>query len=151
MIRFNGIDTYATIYLNGHTIIEADNMFHRWEKDITGILKTGTNELIVNFRSPIKEIFPILSSRTYTLPAENDRAGGTSPFTRKAPYHYGWDWGPCLVTSGIWQGVELIGWDLWYIMDVFIEQKECNSKLAILEFQVYVESKTKEPGTLVFS
>ena len=47
-IKFNGIDTYATIYLNGHTIIETDNMFHPWEKDITGILRIGTNELIVN-------------------------------------------------------------------------------------------------------
>ncbi|SVA21171.1 uncharacterized protein METZ01_LOCUS74025 [marine metagenome] len=151
IIKFNGIDTYATIYLNGHTIIEADNMFHPWEKDITGILRIGTNELIANFRSPIKEIVPSLSRKAYTLPAENDRAGGTSPFTRKAPYHYGWDWGPCLVTSGIWQGVELIGWDSWNIMNVFIEQNECNSELVKLEFLVHLESKIEESGTLVIS
>ena len=98
---FYGIDTYATVILNGQKIIEADNMFCKWEKNVSDILIDGENELIIRFRSPIKEVLPILNKRDYTLPADNDKAGGVSPYTRKAPYHYGWDWGPCLVTSGI--------------------------------------------------
>lgn len=151
IIQFSGIDTYATIYLNGYAIIESDNMFHPWEKDITTLLKSDINELIVSFRSPIKEIAPKLSNKKYTLPAENDRAGGTSPFTRKAPYHYGWDWGPCLVTSGIWKEVKLIGWDLWEMKDVFIEQKECNSESAKLKILSCIESQTDGSGTLMIS
>ena len=32
-------------------------------------------------------------------------------WARKAPYHYGWDWGPRFVTSGIWRPVALEAWD----------------------------------------
>ncbi|MBH09077.1 MAG: beta-galactosidase [Candidatus Marinimicrobia bacterium] len=150
-IKFYGIDTYATIYLNGHIILESNNMFHPWENDVTQILKKGKNELLVNFRSPLNEILPSLSTKAYTLPAENDRAGGTSPYTRKAPYHYGWDWGPCLISSGIWKKVELIGWNSWNITNIFIEQLECSSGSAKLKFLVYIESKVQETGTLVIS
>ena len=150
-ICFYGIDTYAVVYLNGHRIIDANNMFHPWEKDVTDILRPDTNELVINFRSPINEIIPRLEKTNYVLPAENDQAAGTSPFTRKAPYHYGWDWGPCLITSGIWREVSLFGWDSWHIDDLSIEQKECNSNHASLKFQVLVESQTSEHGTLVIS
>ena len=59
-ICFYGVDTYAVIYLNGHRIIDANNMFHPWEKDVTDILRPDTNELVINFRSPINEIIPRL-------------------------------------------------------------------------------------------
>ena len=41
-------------------------------------------------------------------------------FVRKAGYHFGWDWGPRLVTSGIWRTVSLEAWDEARINDVFI-------------------------------
>lgn len=44
-------------------------------------------------------------------------------FARKAGYHYGWDWGPRLVTSGIWRPVLLEAWDDLRIENVFIRQK----------------------------
>ena len=104
-ICFDGIDTYATIFLNKKIILKTDNMFFPWKKEISNILKNSENELIIKFRSPINEVKSILSKNKYTLPAINDQAEGTSPYTRKAPYHFGWDWGPCLVTSGIWKKV----------------------------------------------
>ena len=118
ILCFYGIDTYATVYLNGKKIISAYNMFHPWEVDVTDIIVPGRNELNVKLRSPINEILPHIESMNYKLPAENDQAGGTSPYTRKAPYHYGWDWGPCFVTSGIWQEVELFGWNSWFIKNI---------------------------------
>ena len=56
-ITFNGIDTFAKVYLNKVLIIEADNMFHAWKVDISDILELGDNILEVQFRSPLKEIF----------------------------------------------------------------------------------------------
>ena len=76
-------------------------MFHPWEYDVSKLIKLGKNVIEVRFRSPLKEVAPIMKKLDYNLPADNDQAGGTSPYTRKAPYHYGWDWGPCLVTSGL--------------------------------------------------
>jgi beta-mannosidase len=134
---FYGIDTYATVYLNGKKIISANNMFHPWEVDVTDIIEPGRNELNVKLRSPINEILPHLESMNYKLPAENDQASGTSPYTRKAPYHYGWDWGPCFVTSGISQEVELFGWNSWFIKNIFIRQEKCDKDRADLTLKVF--------------
>ena len=101
-LLFHGLDTYADVYLNDIKVISANNMFHQWSAEIKDLIKEGLNELIIQFRSPLKEVAEKMKSLDYTLPADNDQAGKTSPHTRKAPYHYGWDWGPCLVTSGIW-------------------------------------------------
>jgi len=72
----------------------------------------------------------LLNTSAYTDPAGNDQSenGGLgdkkgSVFTRKAGYHYGWDWGPSFVTSGIWRPIELKAWDEARIKDVFIQQK----------------------------
>ena len=98
MISFEGIDTYADVFLNGSKIISSNNMFHPWEVEVSNFLHSGINKLEVCFRSPIKEVLPAMSQKSYKLPADNDQAGKTSPYSRKAPYHYGWDWGPCFVT-----------------------------------------------------
>jgi len=146
---FYGIDTYATVYLNGKKIISANNMFHPWEVDVTDIIIPGSNELNVILRSPINEILPHLESMNYKLPAENDQAAGTSPYTRKAPYHYGWDWGPCFVTSGIWQDVELFGWNSWFIKNIFIRQEKCDKDHADLTLEVAIESKNNKSGKII--
>ena len=67
---------------------------------------------------------PILESGNHILPAVNDQIKNTSPYTRKAPYHYGWDWGPSFATSGIWQAVELIGTGKWSIKSAQIIQEK---------------------------
>ena len=146
---FYGIDTYATVYLNGKKIISANNMFHPWEVDVTDIILPGSNELNVKLRSPINEILPHLESMNYKLPAENDQAAGTSPYTRKAPYHYGWDWGPCFVTSGISQEVELFGWNSWFIKNIFIRQEKCDKDRADLTLEVDIESKDEKSGKII--
>ena len=118
VIFFSGIDTYADIFLNGIKILSTNNMFHPWEKDISNLLHPETNELKVIFRSPIEEVLPLMNEREYKLPADNDQAGKTSPYSRKAPYHYGWDWGPCFVTSGIWKNVGIFSWNDWQCPEV---------------------------------
>jgi len=52
-----------------------------------------------------------MAKMSYQLPASNDQGEKTSPHTRKAPYQFGWDWGPRFVTSGIWRPIYLEGWD----------------------------------------
>ncbi len=143
-LLFHGLDTYANVFLNGEKIISANNMFHPWEVGISNHLLSGLNELVVSFRSPIKEILPILADLGYELPAENDQAGKTSPFTRKAPYNYGWDWGPCLVTSGIWKKVEIIGWDDWRVLNAVISNKKVTNKLAEVSIEMDIISNIKD-------
>jgi beta-mannosidase len=95
-IVFEGLDTYANVFLNDKPILNADNMFRTWHVNVREALKAGDNTLRIHFRSPINEILPIMAKLDYELPAVNDQGEKTSPYTRKAPYQYGWDWGPDL-------------------------------------------------------
>ena len=112
---FEGLDTYAEVFVNGNSLLNADNMFRTWRVDAKGALAPGPNSLLIRFRSPINEVLPLLAKMSYRLPSPNDQAENekerTSPHTRKAPYHYGWDWGPRFVTSGVWKPVYLEAWD----------------------------------------
>ena len=114
---FEGLDTYADVYLNDEKVLAADNMFRRWRTEVKRLLRPGENTLKVYFHSPIKVDLPKYDSLPYRYEAVNDQSanGGlfdkrVSVFARKAGYHYGWDWGPRLVTSGIWRPVYLEGW-----------------------------------------
>ena len=84
------------MFLNDASLLDADNMFRTWRVDCKRLLKAGANTLRIRFRSPINEILPVMAKMKYELPAGNDQGEKTSPHTRKAPYQYGWDWGPAL-------------------------------------------------------
>ncbi|MDR2474351.1 MAG: glycoside hydrolase family 2 protein, partial [Bacteroidales bacterium] len=72
-----------------------------------------------------------------------------SIFARKAGYHYGWDWGPRFVTSGIWRPVVLEAWDDCRIENVYIRQKEVNTKKADITAQVEITSDKAVPEAQV--
>ncbi|MDE1986812.1 MAG: glycoside hydrolase family 2 protein [Alphaproteobacteria bacterium] len=126
---FAGLDTYADVYLNDVLVLHADNMFRRWTTDIKAHAKPGANVLRVLLRSPVQEGLKLLAAYGFDPPAvvEWSEIGGLgdkkiSMFTRKAPYHYGWDWGPRFVTSGIWRKVTLRAWNTARISDLHIVQ-----------------------------
>ncbi len=142
-LTFSGLDTYADIYLNGQKLGHTDNMFRTWSYDISSLLKKGDNELRIIFFSPVRKGLEAMENYGLKLPAGNDQSvlGGmgmnqVSVFTRKAPYHYGWDWGPRLVTSGIWRDVILEAWDDLKIEDIFIHQLKVNKKAAQLNAEI---------------
>lgn len=136
-LHFMGLDTYADVYLNGHKVMVADNMFREWKVDIKDLIKEKDNKLEVLFLSPIKMDIPKWDALPFQYPTGPDQSqqGGifnktVSIFARKAGYHYGWDWGPRLVTSGIWRPVYIEAWDEVKLEDVFFHQKEVNTDIA---------------------
>ncbi|HWS54509.1 MAG TPA: hypothetical protein VN228_10295, partial [Pyrinomonadaceae bacterium] len=139
---FEGLDTYATVTLNGAPLLSADNMFRTWRADAKGALRAGDNTLRVVFRSPINEVLPRMKALGYELPAPNDQGEKTSPHTRKAPYHYGWDWGPRFVTSGIWRPVRLEAWDAARLDGVRFVQR----RLADDAAELTAEAEVVSPG-----
>jgi beta-mannosidase len=145
---FLGLDTYATVYLNDAEILSADNMFRTWRVDAKKGLKAGENALRIVFRSPIEEILPKMKAMSYELPASNDQGEKTSPHTRKAPYQYGWDWGPRFVTSGVWQPVRLEAWDAARISDVYVTTKSATKDAAELAALVTVEAAAPGDATI---
>ncbi|MCH2035151.1 MAG: glycoside hydrolase family 2 protein [Tenacibaculum sp.] len=155
-IEFHGIDTYSKIYINDTQVFTTDNMFRRYQIDIKKHIKIGENELKVILESPIKKGIEKFDSIDYQIEvSDNDLAKigkvkenkKVSVFSRKAGYHFGWDWGPRLVTSGIWRPVILKSWDNFKIEDVFIRQKvlkdsaQLSAEIEILSTKEFEKSK----------
>ena len=140
-LNFKGLDTYAEVSLNDSLIISANNMFRSWNADCKNLLKKSGNKLEILFRSPMKVNKARLDSLTYHLPAGNDRSDKkVSVFARKAPYHFGWDWGPRFVTAGIWKPIEIIAWNSAKISDFQLYQIDVTKKQAVLKATIEIES-----------
>ncbi|MBQ8372330.1 MAG: hypothetical protein IJX38_05300 [Clostridia bacterium] len=96
---FDGLDTYADVYLNGVHIGSSDNMFIPHRFDVGGVLADGENTLEVRFRSPIKEV--------EGLPRPNGAFTCERMNTRRIQCTYSWDWVDRFVTMGIYRPVRL--------------------------------------------
>ncbi|MBI9058084.1 MAG: glycoside hydrolase family 2 protein [Labilibaculum sp.] len=149
-LDFKGLDTYADVYLNNQKVLSANNMFRDWEIDAKKYLKSGKNELKIELKSPINEGLKLHDANAFVFPgAENDQAElgqvegnkRVSIYTRKAGYHYGWDWGPRLVSSGIWRPVYLKAWDITRINDLQIVQNKVNEDVANFTAILELESE----------
>jgi len=99
---FHGLDTFATVYLNGSALGTSSNMFRDATFDVTALLRAGENTLAVRFDRPLDHIAGI-DVRNW-----GDRGDLPRIAMRKAQFGYGWDWGPRLPTIGIWRPVELV-------------------------------------------
>ena len=106
VLAFDGLDTYATVKLNGKTVLESDNMFIMHRVDVTKLLSKEENVLEIDFKSALLE-----SRRIKDAHPEHKWVGFNGDMARlavrKAQYHYGWDWGPVLMTCGPWRAVRL--------------------------------------------
>jgi beta-mannosidase len=131
---FEGLDTYASVYLNDSLVLEGDNMFREWRVDCAAMIREGKNELRVLFRSPVRKVENEWRSLGRELP------GGPRVLTRKAAYHYGWDWAPRFVTCGVWRPVRLEAWDGSRIVSMRIIQHEISSAGARLTAELEIES-----------
>ena len=145
-----GLDTYAEVYLNGKKLLQTDNMFRCWKVEVDDTLQQ-TNELRIAFRSPVIEDVPKYNALEYHLPAVNDQSDvgelgekRISIFARKAPYHYGWDWGPRFVTMGIWRPVYLLGWNDAIIESIHFKQNNVSDKKAEIETVFEISSEKKQ-------
>ncbi len=146
---FAGLDTYAKVFLNESLLFEANNMFREWRVDAKSLLKPGENSIRIHFRSPINEVLPLMAKIGYQLPSPNDQGEKTSPYTRKAPYQFGWDWGPRFVTSGLWKPVALEAWDAARIENFHIVQKEIKNGAARLTAEVEVVATSEMDATVL--
>lgn len=109
-LLFEGLDTVADIRLNGQTVGSGRNMHRSFRFDVAALLREGRNRLEVDFL-PVEdygaEVRTMLGSSA-DIPANYP---GAWPFVRKMASNFGWDWGPTLVTAGIWKPVTLESWN----------------------------------------
>jgi beta-mannosidase len=151
---FEGLDTFADVYLNEHAILHADNMFRHWRVPAKTALKPGPNTLRIVFHSAVEQMLPYVKKLPYVLPSVstfnfgNEENIATAPYTRKAPYNYGWDWGPRFMTEGIWQPVRLETWDALRIENVHIHQQSITADLASVTAELEIEAGRPTTATL---
>ncbi|MHC1707079.1 MAG: glycoside hydrolase family 2 protein [Bacteroidales bacterium] len=131
---FEGLDTYTGITLNGSPLANTDNMFRTWMFPVKNLLKPGKNILEITFLSAVKKGKEQAVALPYTLPGEE------KVFTRKAQYHYGWDWGPRLVTCGIWRPVWLSFISGPSIQNIHIQQKNISFQKAELSINCEISA-----------
>lgn len=124
VLAFDGLDTFATVVLNGKTILETENMFIPERVDVTANLKEdgGENELSITFDSAYLRGWKLVEKypdhKWGCWNGDNSRLA-----VRKSQYHWGWDWGPALLTCGPWRPINLEVYesritDLWVDIDV---------------------------------
>ena len=131
---FEGLDTYADVYLNGTKIGSTDNMFipHRFR--VTGLLRAKGNTLLVHFRSPVKEVEGC-PPRVGAFTTERIN-------TRRIQCTYSWDWCERLVTCGIYRDVYLEYDNGIDVKDVFV----CTDSIDRFSAQLYAEIEFKNIG-----
>ncbi|MFF7370727.1 glycoside hydrolase family 2 protein [Streptomyces tricolor] len=99
---FDGLDTAAYITLGGRPVGRTRNMHRRYRFDVTG----RTGRLEIRFASAYDEaaaVRAVTGERPNVYPEP-------SQYIRKMACNFGWDWGPTLVTAGIWRPVRLEHW-----------------------------------------
>ena len=128
-------------------------MFVGKKTNVKGKIKKGKNSLVVKFISPINQGIKKYDKLGYFLPEnandlseigkvkENKKVG---VFTRKAPYSFGWDWGPRLVTSGIWRPIKLNFWNNFRIIDMHFNQE-------IVDSDAFINAELEVSSTMINS
>lgn len=146
MLFFEGLDTHADVFLNGAKILHAQNMFIGYNISVKKLLREGKNNLYIRFYSPIQHLMPARETSGFEYPADNDhRTEKLSIYSRKTPYHFGWDWGIRIVQMGIWKPVSLTFYDKARIDDFYVKQQSVTAQKAQIENQIALFSVEKNP------
>ncbi|WP_106125783.1 glycoside hydrolase family 2 protein [Pseudosporangium ferrugineum] len=142
----DGLDTVATVILNGVELGRTANMHRGYRFDVRDAVRDGDNELRVRFQS----------AYTYAE-AQRDRLGDRpnaypEPFNfiRKTACNFGWDWGPTLVTAGIWQPIGLHTWATARLAEVR-PQLTVDDGTGTAEVRVRLERDAPGPVTVAVS
>ncbi len=116
---FDGLDTLAQVSLNGVVLGRAENAFRAYAWEVTGLLQPGKNAVRVVFTSPVKHVQALQDQRPLVSPEQSIQGG---PYLRKAPCHWGWDWGPQLPPMGIWKAARLEAYSVAKFSSVHLRQ-----------------------------
>ncbi|MFN2148693.1 MAG: beta-mannosidase [Anaerolineales bacterium] len=141
----DGLDTLATVSLNGSELGRATNMFRRYRWDVKSLLEQEENELRVEFESPVR--FAAAHQAVRRMPGVPQAIPG-GPYLRKAPCQFGWDWGPQLPPIGIWKDIWLEGYQGAHIDQVRLSQQHAKKRV-VVEARVMIQAIEGAGCTLI--
>ena len=119
-----GLDTLAKIRINGVSVGETDNMFRTWVFDVKNVLRTGDNTIEIRFDSVLRHVRRKREQYGRAIAewkgSRDERHGN---LVRKEPCNFGWDWGPVLVTCGIWRDIRIEAFSTARLDEVRVGQR----------------------------
>jgi beta-mannosidase len=131
LLQCEGVDTLAKISINGKAVASTDNMFRSYEWDVKKLLKTGSNTINIVLSSvhgPTQKEFKKHPIRSRIKQGHEDAYPG---FVRKEQCNFGWDWGPILVSCGIWKNIGLLGFSKARLDDVSFQQNHTGKSVQL--------------------
>ncbi|KAI9772125.1 MAG: hypothetical protein M1840_001414 [Geoglossum simile] len=162
VLAFEGLDTYATVALNGTEILKTDNMFIPERVEVTKLLcaeEHARNVLEITFESA----FLLGKKIPEMYPGHHWGCWNGDPSrlaVRKAQYHYGWDWGPTLLTCGPWRPINIETYesriaDLYFTIDVdpslksatIIAKADVEGSAEVVKFDIFLKDKVVSTET----
>lgn len=129
-LECDGLDTLATVTVNGVLAITADNMYRQWNADVRKVLRPGANEIEVRFGSPTAYVDAKRAERALNDGSRSHRLPGNN-WIRKEPCNFGWDWGPMCVTAGIWRPLRIRAWNTARLGDVEVRQTHAGRRVTL--------------------
>jgi beta-mannosidase len=136
-LNFEGLDTYASIFLNDSLILNTNNAFRSWEIEVSDILQLE-NDLQIKLQAT-DSIEKIASNKLdYELP-EAPRV-----FTRKPQFQYGWDWGPTIKTMGITKNISLVSYENIRFKEVFIKTNYISDYIAKISAELTIHTQKQQ-------
>ena len=140
LLRFEGIDTVADVFLNGEKLGHTENMHRTFEFEVKDLLKEEGNELRVLLHSPTRFI---KEEYKHNVADGSEEAMVGFANLRKTHCMFGWDWGPRLPDAGLWRPVKLLGIEKARVDSVYVTQKHEDGKVT-LHFDVDADVYDRE-------
>ncbi|KAK8044033.1 hypothetical protein PG993_004057 [Apiospora rasikravindrae] len=156
VLNFEGLDTFASVYLNDELILSSDNMFIQHRVQVS--LKTE-NELEIVFESARLKGLELVKQHPEHRFIVHQTEISRGP-VRKAQYHWGWDWGPIIMTCGPTKPITLETYacrleGLQVLYDLSADLKEVNGRIQVehegVKGELYVELVNNQTGKIEWS
>jgi len=135
LLTCEGLDTYATIYLNGEMVGEHGNMFRPAVLDVTGKLAYGRRNVLAVRFDPVMERI-----QGREVPGQWGGYGVERVHVRKTQSQFSWDWAPRCVNVGIWLPVRLERFREARLARPYVRVLQADSALAVVLVEAEVES-----------
>lgn len=142
LLQCDGLDTVATIFINDKKVANTDNMFRIYEWDIKEHLNPGSNNIRIEFQAINPYTRKKYGNNTYKSKACGHPTAHAATI-RKEACNFGWDWGPILVTCGIWRSIRLVGFSTARLSDIYIKQKHSENNV-VLDIEINIDSEKTE-------
>ncbi len=132
-LEADGLDTLATITINGRTIGETRNMHRRYRFDVRDALVAGDNTIGIRFADSLSYVDREHARRRLWHAYWEDESHAYQGFNmiRKSHCSYGWDWGPIVPDAGIWRSIRIRSYEGGKIESIRISQEHSDGSVTL--------------------